>query len=1208
VTGAQTGQKKPTAANGASAPGRPAGDLEPSDPLKPLEELLRDLRAAPGGLSAREAARRLEVSGPNELVRRGGRRWPGELARQFTHPLAMLLAAAAVLAWTSGTPNLAIAIVAVILLNASFSFAQELQAERAVEALAAFLPARARVLRDGSRQEIEARLLVPGDVLLIEEGERIGADARLMSGTLEVDMSTLTGESVPVIRSADAVDGHVPLLQARELVFSGSECTGGEAQALVTATGMSTELGRIAALSQRVGRDESPLEHQVKKVAWLIALVAVGAGAAFLPIGLAAGLTLAAAVSFAIGLLVANVPEGLLPTITLALAVGVREMARRGALVKRLSAVETLGSTSVICTDKTGTLTENKMRVTTVWPRGDDSEALLARVAAACNTSFLGTDAADSQPSGDPTELALLEMAAARGVDVSLAGRTARRRGMFRFDPRLKLMSTVDELDGRLVISVKGAPEEVMTRVTRIWRASGEQPVADADRARVAAVMESYGKQGLRVLACARRVLPPGAAVPGAREEAERDLSLIGLVAMQDPARPEVPAAIARVHAAGIRVHVVTGDNGLTAAAIARGVGIGAGPGGMRVLNGGDELDAMTEARLDELLGSGAEVVFARSSPEAKLRIADALRAEGQVVAMTGDGVNDAPALRRADIGVAMGRSGTDVAREAATMVLTDDNFATIVAAVEAGRRVYDNVRKFICYIFTHAVPEVLPFLIFALAGGTVPLPLTVMEILAIDLGTDTLPALALSREPAEPGLMDRSPRPRGEGVISRGMLARSWGFLGLISATLVMAGFFLTLRHAGWQPGAATGPGSVLNHGYRQATTVAWLGIVACQVGTAFAVRTDRTSLRQIGVFSNKLLLAAIAVALAFAAAVVYAPPFQDFFGSAALNPGQLLTVASFPFIVWGADEVRRALMRRRHSRKETAGAPVLWRHHGTGGARQQRGGVVKPADRGVPAGGLGEPAGGLHLRTHGPGGKRHGAQFGCGCPADRMRAGGAVSADHGRDVGQYQQRVRADGDGQERRGEVLVQDGFDAVQAAPVVAGYRDAAAARADDDRAAAGQQFDLIQLDDPHGLGGGHDPAPGGAVLADGPAVPGRQRARGLLVVDGADELGGARHRGVIGRHHGAADQAGRPAAGHRARESLRDPVPDHALGLRAEGVERVGPRERGIRGAFDREHADLRAVAVGDDELMPVKQRRDRGDRAGDVGFLDAGIG
>jgi magnesium-transporting ATPase (P-type) len=421
------------------------------------------------------------------------------------------------------------------------------------------------------------------------------------------------------------------------------------------------------------------------------------------------------------------------------------------------------------------------------------------------------------------------------------------------------------------------------------------------------------------VLALARRVLPAGAAIPGQREDAERELCLIGMAAMLDPPRPEVPAAIERAHHAGIRIHVVSGDNGLTAAAIAGQVGIGTGAGGMRVVAGGD-LDAMTERDLDALLSSGTEVVFARSSPEAKLRIADALRALGQVVAMTGDGVNDAPALRRADIGVAMGRSGTDVAREAATMVLTDDNFATIAVAVESGRRVYDNVRKFICYIFTHAVPEVVPFLVFALAGGAIPLPLTVMQILAIDLGTDTLPALALSREPAEPGIMDRPPRPRSQGVISRGMLARAWGFLGLISAALVMTGFFLTIRHAGWHSGAPTGPGSPLNHAYRQATTVAWLGIVACQIGTAFAVRTDHASLRSVGVLSNRFLLGGIAFSLAFAALLIYLPALHPIFGTAALTPAQLATVAPFPFIVWGADELRRYLLRR-HARASESG-----------------------------------------------------------------------------------------------------------------------------------------------------------------------------------------------------------------------------------------------------------------------------------------------
>ncbi|PBC75858.1 calcium-translocating P-type ATPase [Streptomyces sp. TLI_235] len=891
------------------------GLRDPPDPREPVALLFRDLRTSGRGLPEREAARRLAVYGPNTLARRGGRRWPRELAQQFTHPLAMLLALAAVLAAVSGAPALAVAIVAVILLNAALAFAQEQQAEKAVEALAAFLPEQATVVREGVRQEVAAMSLVPGDVLVVEEGERISADARLLSGGVEVDLSALTGESVPVFRSAELVDVEGLLLDARDLLFSGTACTGGQAQAVVTATGMHSELGRIAALSQRTRREESPLERQVKRAARLIALVAIGVGLAFLPIGLAAGLSLAAAVSFAIGLLVANVPEGLLPTITLSLASGVRDLARRGAVVKRLSAVETLGSTTVVCTDKTGTLTENRMLATAVWtPHGEHAVdvaadpppevQLLAGAAAACTTAH--PDAGH----GDPTELALLDLAGRLDVARPPEQRDLDRRALFRFDPRIKLMTTADSEDGTVVLHTKGAPEEVLAHADRLLDDGSQRPLTPADRTEVVHAVSTLAARGLRVLAVARRPLPPGQAPPERREEAEQHLCLIGLIAMADPARPEVADAITLAHRAGITVHVVTGDNGLTAAAIAGQVGIG--HRGSRIVTG-TELTAMGDRELDTLLARGEEVIFARTSPEAKLRIADALRAEGNTVAMTGDGVNDAPALRRADIGVAMGRSGTDVARESATMVLTDDNFATIIAAVEAGRRTYDNIRKFIVYIFAHAVPEVVPFLVFALAGGAIPLPLTVMQILAVDLGTDTLPALALGRERAEPGLMDRPPRPRGEKVIQRSMLARAWGFLGLISACLVMSGFLLTLTLGGWHPGDPTGPGTALHLTYQQATTVTWLGIVSCQIGTAFAARTERASLRSIGVLSNRQLLIGIGFSLAFAAAIVYLPPLHHVFGTAALGPAQLAIVAPFPFVVWGADELRRALVRRR-------------------------------------------------------------------------------------------------------------------------------------------------------------------------------------------------------------------------------------------------------------------------------------------------------
>ena len=591
---------------------------------------------------------------------------------------------------------------------------------------------------------------------------------------------------------------------------------------------------------------------------------------------------------FAVGLLVANVPEGLLPTITLALAVGVRALAKDGALVKRLSAVETLGSTTVICTDKTGTLTENRMRV--VETAGD--EDALAAVAASCNTAEIDEDG--ERVSGDPTEAALLAYARSRGRDVRAAARERPRRALFAFDSTRKLMTTIDEEDA-LVAYTKGAPERVLARCN----------LTASARAAALAEAERLAAQGLRVLALARRCVD----AIGERDTVERELDYVGLVALLDPPRPEVAAAVKSCHRAGIRIIVVTGDHALTALEVARRVGLDVADGDVV---GADRMEAMTDAELDRLLAQRRELVFARSSPDAKLRIADALRAQGEVVAMTGDGVNDAPALRRADIGIAMGVAGTEVAREAATMVLTDDNFASIVAAVEGGRRVYANIRKFVFYIFAHATPEVVPFLAFALSGGLIPLPLTVVQILAVDLGTETLPALALGREPAERGLMAQPPRPRDEGLIRRQMLVRAWLFLGGISALLVMGGFFYVLLRAGWSPGDDTGAGSALHHAYLEATTMTFLGIVACQVGTALAARTERSSLREVGLTTNRLLLWGIAFELVFAAAVV-ATPVAAPLGMALPPWDALLLLIPFPLIVWGADELWRARRRRR-------------------------------------------------------------------------------------------------------------------------------------------------------------------------------------------------------------------------------------------------------------------------------------------------------
>jgi calcium-translocating P-type ATPase len=898
-------------------------DLPRVDPEEDVPGLLAHLRTQADGLDEREAARRLIQVGPNEIRREATKPWWHSVVEQFTHPLALLLWLAAGLSLLTGVLTLAIAIVVVILLNAGFAFAQERQAEHATEALRDLLPPEARVRRGGALVEIEATALVPGDLLLLTEGDRLSADARLIAGAVEVDMSPLTGESQPVTRTADRSQPSAALIEAEDLVFAGTLCTGGDARAIVYGTGMHTQLGRIAALSQTVSNETSPLQRQVNRAAQLIAVVAVALGVTFFVIGhLLAGLSLSAAGVFAIGLLVANVPEGLLPTITLALAVGVRRMAKRRALVKTLTAVETLGSTDVICTDKTGTLTEGRMTATSVWQDGvtltiaagaapvQGAVAELLSTAVQCNNATLTRRDDDWSRSGDPSESALLLAAAQLGVDVPALqdARDARRQRLFAFNARLKRMATLD--DG--VIHAKGAPLELLARCTSVRGADGGEHELDA--AAAAAIQDAFGRyaaDGLRVLGFAARPAPElSTSRADDRDAAESGLCFLGLIAMRDPLRPQVPGAVADCRRAGIRIIVITGDDGLTAGAVAREAGIVDGHG--QVVTG-PEIDALDDAALDTMLRNSPQLIVARSSPEAKLRIVDALRHDGHTVAMTGDGVNDAPALRRADIGIAMGASGTDVAREAADMVLTDDDFASIVAAVREGRTVYENIRKFVTYIFAHATPEMVPFIIYALSGGAIPLPLTALQILAIDLGTETLPALALGREPAEPGLMDQPPRPRTSGILTKAMLLRAWLWLGILEAVLVTGGFLFVLLRAGWSPGDATGTGSPLHPVYLEATTMTFAGITACQVGTAFAARTNRASLREIGIFSNPLLIGGIVFELAFAAALIYFPPVQDIFHTAALGLPELALLATFPVIVWGSDELRRAHQRSR-------------------------------------------------------------------------------------------------------------------------------------------------------------------------------------------------------------------------------------------------------------------------------------------------------
>lgn len=876
-------------------------------------------RAPAVGLSSDEAAARLARAGPNVLAEAERPHWLGRFARNFTYFFALLLWAGAALAWIGDQPQLSVAIVVVIVVNAVFSFAQEYRAERAVEALRRILPQRVRVRRDGRPREIDAQEVVVGDILLLAAGDRVSADGELVADVeLKVDMSTLTGESRPVRRRRTDVVGVRGGVGAPNLVFAGTYVVAGAGEACVTATGMSTELGRIAELTQAAKRRPSPLELEMGRVTRLVAVLSVSIGAAFFLVAGSLGMSVNDRFVFAIGVIVANVPEGLLPTVTLSLALATQRMARRNAIVRRLSSVETLGATNVICTDKTGTLTANEMTVKRIWiaglelevegagyaPVGEvrvlhgvlDAAALeeVARAGALCNDAALEEREDGWHVIGDPTEGALLTLARKVGLDPFYEAHRLPRRAEVPFDSARKRMSTVHSTPTGLTAYVKGAPGSVIPRTV----------LDEQARTQALAAAEALARDSLRVLAVARRTrCSMSEALSG---EVERDLELLGLVGMHDPPRPEVAEAVRNCRRAGISVIMVTGDHGITAEAIARRIGLLEGPA--EILEG-DAIDRLDRVGLAEAL-LRPNVLAARVTPEQKLRIAEAVHFAEQVVAMTGDGVNDAPALRAADIGVAMGRVGTDVAREASDMVLLDDNFASIVAAVEEGRAVYDNIRRFAQYHFSSNVAELLAFLVWGLSGGAVPLPLVVMQVLAIDLGTDLVPAIALGTERPEPGVMARPPRPRRERLLNVRVLGRVYGFVGLLVGAAGLVSFFVGYLLAGWRPGEALASSGAT---YVQATAMTYAGIVMGQVGAGLAFRTGRESVFRVGLLSNRFLLVGIVFELALLLVLVYVPALQGMFHMQALDPKAWLLLILWPPLVFFAEEARKAIFRRR-------------------------------------------------------------------------------------------------------------------------------------------------------------------------------------------------------------------------------------------------------------------------------------------------------
>jgi Ca2+-transporting ATPase len=864
------------------------------------------------GLEAPEAVARLARYGANRLEVDEGTHWTRLLARQFVDVLIAILAVAAAVSAAVGETTDAIAILAILVFNGLLGFAQEWRAERAIRALRRMLAPRCTVLRDGGLATLDASALVPGDVVRLEAGCRIPADLRVVEATeLRVDESVLTGESESIAKSERPVASDAPLSARRGMLWMGTTVTSGRARGLVVATGLGTEFGRIARLTRAVDERRTPLQQSLGVLGKQLGVLGLAVSALVAVAGWWLGKPAFDMFLTGVSLAVAVVPEGLPALVTITLAVGIRAMVRRRALLRRLSAAEALGQASVICTDKTGTLTQNEMTVQRVWlPAGElivtgvgyaspgrferdgivvdpgtrpDLYALLT-TGVRCNHARLTEREDRVEALGEPTEAALLVVARKAGLQSA-----ADPALLFElpFDSRRKRMAVVERsTDGR-VLHVKGAPEEILARCTHVLEGEAVRALGEADELLAARAYEDFARLGLRTLALARRRLPDDLEVVGEGEELERGLTLLGIVGILDPPRPEVPAAVALTRSAGIRVVVITGDAAPTALAIARKIGLAPA----RSLSG-TELDAMEDRELRLTLSQ--DVLFARTTPEHKLRIVSALQELGQVVAMTGDGVNDAPALKKADVGIAMGIRGTDVARGASDMVLTDDNFASIVAAVEEGRRQYDNIVKFVGNLVSSNLGEVVALLGNILMGG--PLIFLPVQILWINLVTDGLTSIALGVEPAERGVMRRPPREPDAPILDR-----------VRTLTLLLMGAYVGVATL-WLFERALAAGAEI----AQARSLAFTALIVLEVANALNFRGLRAPLHALGPFGNPWLLVAMGGSLALQALAVYGGELSRILHLAPLRPEDwgLLFVVAAPLVV--ASELVKTLLWR--------------------------------------------------------------------------------------------------------------------------------------------------------------------------------------------------------------------------------------------------------------------------------------------------------
>jgi Ca2+-transporting ATPase len=882
------------------------------------------------GLTPAEAERRLAQHGRNELVETAARSPWRILSEQLTARMVLVLIAAGIVSAFLGDYKDAIAIAAIVVLNAALGFSQDYRAEKAIAALKKLAAPFVKVRRGGEIREIHAAELVPGDIVLLETGNLVSADCRLLeTADLQLLESSLTGESEPIRKTPARLDGiEVALGDRVNMAYLGTAVASGRGLGVVTETGMRTELGRIATMVQTVAREPTPLQRRLDHLGKILALTALFIVGVIFVLGLLRGVEIRLMLLTAVSIGVAAVPEGLPAVVTIALALGAQRMLKRKALIRKLPAVETLGSVTVICSDKTGTLTSNRMtarvlqladaRKDLAESRGegeiDDVAAepnhrfgfrLLLAGAALCSDVVLGAESGspDSQlPLGDPTETALVLAAARFHLRKPDLDRALPRVAEVPFNSERKRMSTIhwipsdhsqlapalrslcERLNGKYLVCTKGAVDGLLQISDSVLVGGRSEPMGDEWRARLAAFNDTLAGNGMRVLGVAFRILET---VPAVEElqSVEDSLTFVGMIGMIDPPRPEAGPAVGLCKMAGIRPIMITGDHPLTAQFIANELGIqGTGPALTGVA-----LDRIPADEIDRVADSTS--VYARVSPKHKLMIVEGLQRDGEIVAMTGDGVNDAPALKKADIGVAMGLMGTDVAKEAADMVLLDDNFATIVAAVEEGRVIYDNVRKFIRYILTTNSGEIWVMLLAPFLG--MPLPLLPLQILWMNLVTDGLPALALGVEPAEFDTMRRPPYPPGESIFARGM-ARHILWVGLLMGVISLGvGFsYWRANDQTWQ-------------------TIVFSTLTLSQMAHVLAIRSEQNSLFRIGLFSNKPLLGAVLLTFFLQLALIYVPFLQGFFHTSALSAGHLAIVLGLSSLIFLAVELEKWLTR---------------------------------------------------------------------------------------------------------------------------------------------------------------------------------------------------------------------------------------------------------------------------------------------------------